>query len=192
MQTLRALRVKRLIMCLAHCEKRRKLIITQNLSQYLSNLSIIKKSWKKFKELFKQGITPKQLSLSITIATVVSLFPIFGISTIVLTALAVRFKLNLPIMIALSYIVEQIKAILFTPFINIGETIFGTAHTLLTFDAIKESYNISFWNTIISLSYELLCGFAGWVLTAVPASSLFYFSLKAILKLFVKLPITNQ
>lgn len=37
--------------------------------------------------LFKQGITPKQLALSITVATVVSLFPIFGISTIVLAAL---------------------------------------------------------------------------------------------------------
>ncbi len=50
-------------------------------------MSFLKKSWIKFKMLFKQGITPKQLALSITVATIVSLFPIFGISTIVLAAL---------------------------------------------------------------------------------------------------------
>lgn len=152
----------------------------------------LKKSWEKIKDLFKQGITPKQLAVSITVATAVSLFPIFGVSTIVLTALAIRFKLNLPIMIALSYVIEPVKVILFIPFINIGETLFGTEHTLLTFEAIKASYNLSFFNTLKSLSFELLCGFAGWALTTVPASILFYFLLKAILKLFVKLPITNR
>jgi uncharacterized protein (DUF2062 family) len=149
-------------------------------------MNFIKKTWNKFKELFKQGLTPKQLSLSINVAIVVSLFPIFGISTIVLTALAVKYKLNLPIMIALSYVVEPIKALLFIPFINIGETLFGTAHTLLTFEAIKASYDLSFWNTLSSLSYELLCGFVGWALTIIPASIFFYFLLKEMLKYFVK------
>lgn len=150
-------------------------------------MSYLKNVWDKIKNLFKQGLTPKQLALSITVATVVSLFPIFGISTIVLTALAVKYKLNLPIMIALSYVVEPLKAILFIPFINIGEKIFGTAHGLLTFEAIKASYDMSFWNTVKSLSYELLCGFAGWALTIVPASILFYFLLKEMLKFFFKL-----
>lgn len=155
-------------------------------------MSFLKKSWEKFKALFKQGLTPKQLALSITVAIVVSLFPIFGISTIVLAALAVRFKLNLPIMIALSYIVEPIKAILFVPFINIGETLFGTEHTLLTFQAIKASYDLSFWTTVKSLSYELLCGFAGWTLTVLPTSILLYFLLKEMLKFFVKEPKPTQ
>ncbi|MEO9512200.1 MAG: DUF2062 domain-containing protein [Flavobacteriaceae bacterium] len=155
-------------------------------------MGFLYKFWGKFKQLFKQGITPKQLSLSITVATVVSLFPIFGISTIVLTALALRYKLNLPIMIVLSYVMEPIKAFLFVPFINIGETIFGTAHTLLTFEAIKASYSISFWNTVLSLSYELLCGFAGWALTTIPAAIFFYYLLKEMLKLFVKIPKPTQ
>lgn len=149
-------------------------------------MNFLKKSWEKLKELFKQGLTPKQLAMSITVATVVSLFPIFGISTIILAALAVRFKLNLPIMIALSYVVEPIKAILFIPFINIGENLFGTAHTLLTLEAIKASYDLSFWNTIQELSFEILCGFAGWAMTIVPASILFYFLLRELLKLFIK------
>ena len=95
-------------------------------------------------------------------------------------------------MIALSYVVEPIKALLFIPFINIGETLFGTAHTLLTFEAIKASYDLNFWATLKSLSYELICGFAGWTLTVLPASILLYFLLKEILKLLVKLPKPTQ
>lgn len=155
-------------------------------------MNFLKKYWERFKELLKQGITPKQLALSITIAAVVSLFPVFGISTIVLTALAIRFKLNLPIMIVLSYVIEPIKAVLFIPFINIGETLFGTAHTLLTFDAIKASYNLSFFNTLKSLSYELLCGFAGWSVAVLPAAILFYFLLKVIIEVFVKVSNPTQ
>ncbi|MEP2278605.1 DUF2062 domain-containing protein [Maribacter sp.] len=149
-------------------------------------MNFIKSTWSRFKSLFQQGLTPRQLSLSITVAIVVSLFPIFGISTIVLTALAVKYKLNLPIMIVLSYVVEPIKAFLFIPFINIGETLFGTEHTLLTFKAIKASYHFSFWNTLNSLSYELVCGIVGWALTIIPTSIFFYFLLKELLKLFVK------
>lgn len=154
-------------------------------------MNFFKKAWKKFKELFKQGITPKQLALSITVATVVSLFPIFGVSTIVLTALAVKYKLNLPIMIALSYVVEPLKAILFIPFTNIGATIFGTEHTLLTFEAIKISYEASFLDTAKKLSFELLCGTVGWTLTTIPLGILSYFMLKVILTYFDKLK-TNR
>ena len=61
------------------------------------------KMWGKFRELLKQGLTPKQLALSIEISTLVSIFPMFGISTIALVCIDVPL-LNLPIMVAFSYI----------------------------------------------------------------------------------------
>ncbi len=153
-------------------------------------MTYLKKIWVKLVNLFKQGLTPKQLALSIVISTLVSIFPIFGITTIALTCIALPFKLNLPIMIAISYIVTPIKLALLIPFINIGADVFNTEHTLLTFEAIKTSYDSSFFDTIKSLSYELLCGFVGWAATAIPVSIAFYFLLKALLKIFVK-PRTN-
>lgn len=149
------------------------------------------KLWNKFKALLKQGLTPKQLALSLVVSIVVSIFPIFGISTIILTAIAIPYRLNLPIMIGISYIAEPIKLLLLIPFINIGGSIFGTEHTLLTFEAIKASYDTSFWDTAKNLSYELLCGFVGWTLTAIPIGMVLYFILKAILTYFDKLK-TNQ
>ena len=75
-------------------------------------MEFLKKAWIKIKALLNEGLTPKQLALSIVISVLVSVFPIFGISTIILTALAIPLKLNLPIMIAVSYIAEFLKVLL--------------------------------------------------------------------------------
>ena len=149
------------------------------------------KIWEKFKALLKQGLTPKQLAISIVVSTLVSIFPIFGISTIALTCIALPFRLNLPIMIAFSYIVGPLKFLVLIPFINLGASVFSTEHTLLTFEAIKTSYQADLWNTIKELSYELLCGTVGWAITAIPLGILLYFILKAILTYFDKLK-TNR
>jgi len=82
------------------------------------------KIWKKFRTLLKQGLTPKQLAISLVVSTLVSIFPMFGISTIVLACIALPFKLNLPIMIAFSYIIEPLKLIVLIPFINIRSKCF--------------------------------------------------------------------
>lgn len=147
-------------------------------------MKFLKKAWLKIKALLKEGLTPKQLALSIVISILVSVFPVFGISTIVLTALAVPLKLNLPIMIAVSYVAEFLKALLVIPFIKVGGSIFGTNHSLLTYDAIKASYDESFWLTLRDLSYELFCGFVGWALLAVPVAIVLYFLLKMIFVYF--------
>ncbi|MBF8150588.1 DUF2062 domain-containing protein [Winogradskyella sp. F6397] len=139
------------------------------------------KIWDKFMALLKQGLTPKQLALSVVVSAVVSVFPIFGVSTIVLTCLALSFRLNLPVMIVFSYIIEPLKLLVLIPFINIGASVIGTEHTLLSFNAIKTSYDTSFWGTVGELSYELLCGSIGWLLTAIPLGIVIYFILKGIL-----------
>ena len=154
-------------------------------------MNFFKKIWYKIKGLLKQGLSPKQLALSLIISTLVSIFPIFGISTIALTCIALPFRLNLPIMIAFSYIVGPLKFLFLIPFINIGANIFGTEHTLLTFDAIKASYDINFWDTLGELSYELLCGFVGWTLTAIPIVILLFYVLKEVLTYINKLK-TNR
>jgi len=143
--------------------------------------------WKKFKDLLKQGLTPKQLAISIVVSTLVSIFPIFGVATIALTCIALPFRLNLPIMIAFSYIIGPLKFVLLIPFINIGASIFGTEHTLLTFEAIKTSYDAGFWITVKKLSFELLCGTVGWSITAIPLGVVLFFILKTILTYFDKL-----
>ena len=143
-------------------------------------MKFLHKVWEKIKTLFKQGLSPKQLALSLAVSTLVSLFPVFGISSIVLTFLAIPFRLNLPIMLAFSYVGDSLKLLLLIPFIKIGADLMQTEHTLLTYEAIKASYQANFWQTTKELIYELVCGTVGWALIAIPVSIALYFVLKAI------------
>jgi len=54
--------------------------------------------------LFKQGLTPHQLALSIVLALVISLFPVIGLTTVVVSFVAISLKLNFPIMITLAFL----------------------------------------------------------------------------------------
>ncbi len=150
-------------------------------------MKFVSKAWLKIKDLLKQGLTPKQLALSLVVSTLVSIFPVFGISTIILTCLALPLRLNLPIMIGFSYVAEPLKVLLIIPFIALGGKIFGVEHKLLTYEAIKASYEISFWDTLKELSYELLCGFVGWTLLAIPVAIVAYFLLLVIFTYLDKL-----
>ena len=136
--------------------------------------------------LFKQGLTPIELTQSIIVSGLISTIPILGVSTFLLTALSLKRKLNLPIMIAQSYIMWPIQVVMIIPFINIGEFIFSVPKTNHSAQEIIASFQNSFFATLSHLSFELLCGFGGWLLTAVPFSVGVYLASIFILKLFLK------
>ena len=136
--------------------------------------------------LFKQGLTPIELTQSIIVSGLISTIPILGVSTFLLTALSLKRKLNLPIMIAQSYLMWPIQVIMIIPFINIGEFIFSVPKTNHSAQEIIASFQNSFFATLSHLSFELLCGFGGWLLTAVPFSVGVYLVSIFILKLLLK------
>jgi hypothetical protein len=124
--------------------------------------------------LFKQGLTPIELTQSILFAALFSIIPIFGVTTILLTAFSLKRKLNLPIMIAISYLAWPLQILMIIPFINIGEYFFSVPQSPHSVEEIIASFQESFFGTLSQLSFELLCGFGGWLLTAVPFFILIY------------------
>jgi uncharacterized protein (DUF2062 family) len=118
--------------------------------------------------LFKQGLTPKELSQSIIVSGLISIIPILGVSTFMITTISLKSKLNLPVMIALSYLMWPVQILLIIPFIRVGEFIFSIPRNHHSVDEIISSFQNSFFQTLSQLSFELFCGFGGWLLTAVP------------------------
>lgn len=118
--------------------------------------------------LFKQGLTPKELSQSLIVSGLISTIPILGVSTFMITTVSLKRKLNLPVMISLSYLMWPIQILLIIPFIRVGEFIFSVPRNHHTAEEIISSFQNSFFQTLSQLSFELLCGLGGWFLTAVP------------------------
>lgn len=121
-------------------------------------------------KLFKQGLTPKELAQSIIVSVLIATIPILGVSTFIITAVSLRTKLNLPIMIAISYLMWPVQILLIIPFIRAGEFIFSVPQNHHTVEEIISSFQNSFFQTLRQLSFELGCGLGGWFLTAVPVA----------------------
>lgn len=147
-------------------------------------MNLISKIGNYLKALFNQGLSPRDLALSIVIAMSISLIPILGVTTILLTIVAIPLRLNLPIMIAVSYSLTPVQIAMLIPFINIGSSVVGVEHTLLTFSAIQHSFNESIWITLKDLSLELICGLMGWLLVMIPIAVVMFFLLKFIFTQF--------
>lgn len=130
--------------------------------------AILNRAKEKITGLLKQGLTPKELSQSIIVSGLISIIPILGVSTFMITAVSLKRKLNLPVMISLSYLMWPVQILLIIPFIRVGEFIFAVPRHHHTVEEILSSFQNSFFQTLSQLSFELLCGLGGWLLTAVP------------------------
>ena len=128
----------------------------------------LNKAKEKTTDLLKQGLTPKELSQSIIVSGLISTIPILGVSTFMITTVSLKQKLNLPVMISLSYLMWPVQILLIIPFIRVGEFIFAVPRHHHTVEEIISSFQNSFFQTLSQLSFELLCGLGGWLLTAVP------------------------
>jgi len=124
--------------------------------------------------LLKQGLSPKELSQSIIVSGLISTVPILGLSTFVITSVSLKRKLNLPVMIGLSYLMWPVQILLIIPFIRVGEFIFSVPRNHHTVEEIISSFQESFFQTLSHLSIELLCGLGGWFITAVPVAGGIY------------------
>ena len=132
--------------------------------------AILNTAKEKTTALLKQGLTPKDLSKSIIVAGLISTIPILGVSTFMITTVSLKTKLNLPVMIALSYLMWPVQILLIIPFIRIGQFIFSVPTSHHSVEEIISSFQESFFGTLSHLSFELLCGLGGWFLTAVPVA----------------------
>lgn len=139
-------------------------------SNYLIMALTFNRLFQKIKKPFQQGLSGKEVAKAIIISLLFTVLPIFGVTTILLTFVAIKFKLNLPLMVLISYLASPLQFLFFLPFIHIGETIMNVKHTLLTVQEIKNAFDSSFFNTLKQLVLELICGISGWLLVALPIS----------------------
>lgn len=109
-----------------------------------------------------------ELTKSIIVSGLLSTIPILGVTTFMITTVSLKQKLNLPIMILLSYLLWPVQILLIIPFIRVGEFIFSVPQNHHAVDEIIRSFQSSFFHTLSQLSFELLCGLGGWFFTAVP------------------------
>jgi len=98
-------------------------------------------------DLLRQGITPEKIALSLAIGICLGVFPALGSTTALCALAAIVFRLNLPAIQLVNYLVYPLQLALIIPFIRFGEVLFGAPHVSLSLTIIFESIKRSAWQT---------------------------------------------
>ena len=82
--------------------------------------------------LLREGLAPKDLALCIALGSGFGIFPVLGVSTPVLTAIALIRKLNLVAIQLASWLIAPVQLVLIIPFMRLGEWLTGSTPQPLT------------------------------------------------------------
>lgn len=145
----------------------------------------IRQRFEKFKiyvlDLFKQGLSPHELALSLAVASFWGVIPLLGIATPAVAFFSLRWKLNLPIAMFVTYAISPLHVGLFIPFIHVGERLLGVEHIPITWAAMKQGFQEDIIQTLLDRGWQLGYGVIGWTVIALPVSIAMYYILKLLL-----------
>lgn len=138
--------------------------------------------------LLKQGMSPESLSLTIAIGAVVSICPLFGVTTWICALVALIFRLN-PIAIQVAnYAAYPAQLVLLIPFFRAGEKLFGISPTPLSVEKMNELFRQD-WKEFVKVYGMLgLRGAVAWAIVAPFVIVALRFALLPILKRLKKNP----
>ena len=137
----------------------------------------------------KQGITPRKLALTCSLGVVLGLFPVFGTTTLLCFVAAILFRLNIPLIQLVNYLVAPLQLILIVPFITLGGAIFGLQPFPYSTDQFIVMFRNDFWQVISDTGFALAIAIGVWGLLSIPV---FFVLFVVALWLFQKWGARNQ
>ena len=114
--------------------------------------------------LLTQGIKPEKIALSLAMGIVLGVFPVLGSTTLLCAAAAVVFRLNLPAIQLVNYIVYPLQLVLLIPFIRAGELLFRARPLRLSLPQMLAMVRADLPHTISSLWVASLHAVSAWLL----------------------------
>lgn len=79
----------------------------------------------KLVEYLSKGVSPQKMGWAVALAVCIGFIPLLGSTTILCAAVAMLFRLNMPIMQMVSYAVYPLQLLFFIPFFKVGARLSG-------------------------------------------------------------------
>ena len=123
----------------------------------------------------KQGITPERLALTVSVGSILAVFPVFGTTTILCVIFAFLFRLNHAAIQIVNYAVYPLWFILLLPFYKIGGMLFRSSVVNLSVEQIVTLFRIDKWEFIQNLGFATLYAVVAWALICPIVAAILYF-----------------
>jgi uncharacterized protein (DUF2062 family) len=128
----------------------------------------------------KQGISPRQLALTLALGFTPGCLPVVGVTTIACAIVALTMGLNLPIIQAANYAAMPFQLLLIVPFLKLGARVLAIgSHSEVAANILPATPVMRMIIHASSLAGQAV---VGWVLVAAPAAVLMTIALNVTLK----------
>ena len=113
-----------------------------------------------------RGLGPRQIALTISLAFVLGIFPLYGITTLLMLFTASRLKLNSALMISTGYLFTPLLFVFWIPFIQFGQWILQLPTLELTQAQLSQTMEKGWFEMIQQFSITVLKGILGWLVVS--------------------------
>jgi uncharacterized protein (DUF2062 family) len=141
-----------------------------------------------FYNAFRQGLTPHKLAMTCALGVVIGLFPVFGTTTLLCFGIAIAFRLNIPVIQLVNYLVAPLQILFIIPFIKIGTILFHLNPFPYDADQLMVLFKNDFFLLVKEVGLALLLGVGVWASFSVPLFFVLYYLFFLLFSRWLKLP----
>lgn len=132
-------------------------------------------SWKKHLAAFSvKDVSPETLAVSVALALLLGVFPMYGCPTLLCAAAALLLRLNLPAMQAVNILTSPLQLALLAPFGRLGERLVHVPN--------PAALDAGAWQIAARVGTALVHAVAGWCCVAAPLGILIYLTLGPVMR----------
>ena len=113
-------------------------------------------------------MTTRGMALTLAMGVVLSIFPVYGITTLLCLLVAVIFRLNIVVIQAVNYLMTPVQLVLLIPFLKSGSWLMGFNNDSLTFNSLMNRFQSDFWGVVQELGWVILGGISIWFFISIP------------------------
>ena len=103
------------------------------------------------RSMLKEGMSLKKITLCITLGITLGIFPVLGMTTMLCTLAALAFRLNLPAIQLVNYMVYPVQIALLVPFYSAGSWLFDQQGLRISGENLLAMIQNDFWGSMTSL-----------------------------------------
>ena len=133
-----------------------------------------------FRLLPKEGLTPEKIAFSLTIGILSGLFPVIGLTTVISIVLTLLFRQNLLIVQSVQWLLALVQVLLIIPFMRFGAFLLKHDVVHITMKQINDAFQPGVVSGLKTVGLFHLYGIFTWILLAIPAGIIFYYSFLAV------------
>ena len=146
--------------------------------------------WKPIRAQLTQGVSPDQIAATLAVGTACSLFPIFGITSLVNLGVGLSLRMNQPILQALNQLLGPVQVALILVYVRIGEVIWRSSeHQFTITQMMREFRERSLWDFLQQFSWAGVHALSAWVVTSPILIGVLYVALRPALRRAARLKV---